>query len=231
VSTVILVRHAQASFGSDDYDRLSALGERQASLLGEYWAGLGQRLDAIYTGNMRRQIESARLVAGTLAAAGRELPPPSVLPEFDEFPFLPLLETHTRAVLGHDDWRAIAHDRHAMHRLFEGALHAWTRGELCAEGLEPWPHFKARCARGIEHVLHQIGRGRSVAVFSSAGAICAAVQRVLGLSDVATVGLKLTMYNCALTTLVTDGEKVSLQSFNGIPHLAQPGRAEFVTLR
>ena len=35
---LFLVRHAQASFLEQNYDKLSALGEAQASHLGEYWA-------------------------------------------------------------------------------------------------------------------------------------------------------------------------------------------------
>ena len=33
-----LVRHGQASFGADNYDKLSALGHRQARWLGGYFA-------------------------------------------------------------------------------------------------------------------------------------------------------------------------------------------------
>lgn len=36
-----LVRHAQASFLEQDYDKLSKLGKTQARLLGEYWARRG----------------------------------------------------------------------------------------------------------------------------------------------------------------------------------------------
>ncbi len=34
MGTLYLVRHGQASFGSDDYDRLSPLGQRQSQRLG-----------------------------------------------------------------------------------------------------------------------------------------------------------------------------------------------------
>jgi len=38
MSLVYLVRHAQASFGAQDYDRLSELGRQQARWLGGYFA-------------------------------------------------------------------------------------------------------------------------------------------------------------------------------------------------
>ena len=36
VADLYLVRHGQASFGAADYDKLSALGERQSALLGAW---------------------------------------------------------------------------------------------------------------------------------------------------------------------------------------------------
>ena len=36
MGTIYLVRHGQASFGSDDYDQLSPLGEEQSWHLGQW---------------------------------------------------------------------------------------------------------------------------------------------------------------------------------------------------
>jgi len=37
MSEIFLVRHAQASFGTDNYDELSDIGWQQSRLLGEYF--------------------------------------------------------------------------------------------------------------------------------------------------------------------------------------------------
>ena len=50
VSLLYLVRHGQASFFAEDYDRLSPLGELQARRLGEFFAARGVRFDAAYSG-------------------------------------------------------------------------------------------------------------------------------------------------------------------------------------
>ena len=47
MSTLYLVRHGQASFGTDNYDRLSAIGEEQARELGRYFVASGERIDHI----------------------------------------------------------------------------------------------------------------------------------------------------------------------------------------
>ena len=54
MSVLLLVRHGQASFGAADYDRLSALGERQSRLVGEALAARGVRPDLVVRGSLRR---------------------------------------------------------------------------------------------------------------------------------------------------------------------------------
>ena len=51
---VFLVRHGQASFGADDYDQLSALGQQQSIRLGEYWRERGMALEAVLIGSLKR---------------------------------------------------------------------------------------------------------------------------------------------------------------------------------
>ncbi|MDP4651054.1 MAG: histidine phosphatase family protein, partial [Haliea sp.] len=61
MATLYLFRHGQASFGADDYDKLSALGCRQAQVLGEYLRDQGIKLDAAYSGGLLRQRETTAL--------------------------------------------------------------------------------------------------------------------------------------------------------------------------
>ena len=58
MGTLYLVRHGQASFGADDYDQLSELGQRQSVRLGEYLASRDITFDAVYTGTLRRQVQT-----------------------------------------------------------------------------------------------------------------------------------------------------------------------------
>ena len=73
-------RHGQASFGADDYDRLSPLGERQATLLGHYLRDSGITLDAAISGNLLRQRQTAQLA---MASQPREVPH-HIDPRFNE---------------------------------------------------------------------------------------------------------------------------------------------------
>jgi broad specificity phosphatase PhoE len=85
MGTVTIVRHAQASFLAEDYDRLSPLGERQASALGAYWAGSQMRLDRIFSGPRKRHLRTAEIAGDTYRKAGLFWPEPVVLPQLDEY--------------------------------------------------------------------------------------------------------------------------------------------------
>ena len=58
MGTLYLVRHGQASFGTDDYDRLSELGARQCERLGAYFRERNVRFDGVITGTLKRHTQS-----------------------------------------------------------------------------------------------------------------------------------------------------------------------------
>ena len=62
MALLFLVRHAQASFGSTDYDRLSELGHTQARWLGEYFREREIKFKRVLTGTLARQQDTARAI-------------------------------------------------------------------------------------------------------------------------------------------------------------------------
>ena len=48
---LVLVRHGQASFGAEDYDKLSPLGHQQSKWLGEYFKAHDLQFDAVWRGD------------------------------------------------------------------------------------------------------------------------------------------------------------------------------------
>ena len=71
MSSILLVRHGQASFGAADYDDLSPTGHEQSRVLGAALAARGVRPDLLVTGRMRRHGQTAD---GVLAGAGWDTP-------------------------------------------------------------------------------------------------------------------------------------------------------------
>jgi broad specificity phosphatase PhoE len=225
VSTLYLIRHGQASFGSDDYDVLSAHGREQVSHLASHLHALGTLPDALWSGSLRRQVDTAQILA-----KGTGLDPQVDL-AFDEYRAEPLIEAWLARQGGAeaDAWRrAPARD---YQRMLEAAGLAWIRGELDDAAHELWPVFRARVGRGLEALMHGTGRGRRIAVCTSAGVIGAAVGHVLGLDDRQALSLSWSVHNASLTVVLYDARRASVSSFNALPHLERPGLQHLVTYR
>ncbi len=62
MSDIYMIRHGQASFSSENYDRLSTLGCLQSEILGESLSHMGIFFDAIYSGSLERQRHTAERV-------------------------------------------------------------------------------------------------------------------------------------------------------------------------
>src|SRR5216683_1437089 len=84
MASLYLVRHGQGSFGTDNYDRLSTLGHRQAELAGTYFAQHVPELEAIYCGSLQRQNETARGILKGYRARNLAVPELQIDARFDE---------------------------------------------------------------------------------------------------------------------------------------------------
>ena len=58
MSELILIRHAQASFGEENYDKLSNLGHKQARLLGGFFKDLKINPDKVVIGTQVRHLQT-----------------------------------------------------------------------------------------------------------------------------------------------------------------------------
>ncbi|MFZ1974119.1 MAG: phosphoglycerate mutase family protein, partial [Candidatus Acidiferrales bacterium] len=76
MGNLYLVRHGQASFLQQNYDKLSPVGEAQARLLGEYWARRGITFDRVCVGPRERQKDTVELVRAAYRTSGTAFPEP-----------------------------------------------------------------------------------------------------------------------------------------------------------
>ena len=225
MSRVYLVRHGQAAFGSDDYDRLTETGIAQCRQLARHWRAIGRRVDLVYSGTLRRQRESADAFVKAAAEDSGIALPVKALPGIEEYDHLSLLAAHQGAA----GVPAAIEDRRAFHRSLSGALQAWAAGEL--HEVEPFPIFRDRCAAALKTLMCETGRGRNAVVFGSAGSLAAAMQPALGLADWDLLRLKLTFFNSGVSSLLFDGETVTIESLNTVGHLEQPAFTQLITHR
>lgn len=239
MSRLTIVRHGQASFFADDYDKLSELGERQSEVLAEYWLSQGVSFDEIYTGTLERQIRTAEVVGETYRDSGRPWPEHTILPGLDEYDadsvmkkILPeLTAREDRFKRLDDDYINAGEPREkyaTFHRLLEAVMVVYVEGRYETNGVETWDQFSGRVRDALRTVLEAEGRGRRVAIFSSGGPIGVSVQTVLEAPEIKACELNWRIHNCSLTEFTFSATRVTLDQFNTVTHLTDP---ELLTYR
>lgn len=213
MSVVLLVRHGQASFGTDDYDRLSPRGREQSRALGTELNRRGIAPARTVTGNMKRQRETAREAS---TAAAWHTTDPDVDPGWDEFDASALL-----AANGEHDPRAKT-DSRAFQRLLERASTRWSSGDHDADYAETFSAFTARVDASLDRVAGELERGQTGVVFSSAGAIAWVTARLLGGGFPQWLALNRVAVNSGVTKIVIGSSGTSLVAFNEHGHLPDP---------
>ena len=231
MSSLLAVRHGQARFFSDDYDRLSELGVTQAEKLAEFWLAQEVRPDAVWTGTLLRQQRTAEAVAKVFADSGEAWPEHQLSDGFNEYPaeeimraLLPSLRNDSSDIENlATEFEAATneHDRYRpLHRLLEAVIACWVRGNydsgLLALG---WDEFSAAVRDAFRLAMDDAGSGKVVAVFTSGGPIGVSVQTVMEAPQLKAAELNWRVRNCSITRYSFSGKRVSLDSFNDVAHL------------
>jgi broad specificity phosphatase PhoE len=236
MGNLYMIRHGQASFGSENYDRLSETGQLQARILAEHLLAIGLAPDAIYAGDMERQKDTA----GALVQLGRErgapLPGLRIEKAFNEYSSRQIILSYAEELAGEEP--AVEQDRNgdyvnipALERLLEKVLLRWVNGGNGKPGRLTWEQFRERVVSGLKRVIAENGRGRTILLFTSGGPISAVIQTALGLSNEETLRAAWRIANGSVTKFLYNGERISLASFNETAHLALRRDPALITYR
>ncbi|WP_298437296.1 histidine phosphatase family protein [Ottowia sp.] len=213
MGTLYLVRHGQASFGADDYDRLSDLGRRQSLRLGQYLRQrFGDRLafDTVLTGTLRRQIHTWEALAEGAGLPAQRTPWPG-LNEYDSHAVLEAIHPEP---LPRPDTPELY--RHHFRLLREG-LAAWMAGRVAPRGMPSYADFVRGVTGALDHVREH--SGGNALIVSSGGPIATAVGQVLGTAAETTIELNLRIRNTSITEFVFTPKRHMLVTYNTLPHL------------
>ncbi len=211
---ILLVRHGQASWGAEDYDVLSPLGEQQSEVLGPALVrALGSvEPDLLVHGTMQRQQRTAELAA---KAAGWSITP-TVDERWNEMDHLAVLAVQPRDFDGEPD-------RAQFQAWFEAATARWTSGNHDHDYDESFPAFRTRVREGIE-ALTEVG---TAVVVTSGGPISAVTADLLAAGRPTYQRLAPVVVNSSVTRVVSGRRGLTLVSFNDHAHLP----AELLTYR
>lgn len=230
MAELFLVRHAQASFHADDYDRLSPLGEQQSRWLGEHFAARGHRFDVVVTGTLRRHRQTLDGIRETLPSL--EAVPVRQLPGLDEYLFRSLVPAFEAMEPAHPLVRARhadPRDKSAYYRVMRLTLLAWAEDRIEGPLPERWSEFRARVDAAAA-ALQELSAGNArMLVVSSGGAMATLLGGRLGLPAAHIVDLNLQIRNTSLSTFFVNREKFLLASWNAVPHLEVAGRETAIT--
>lgn len=231
MGTLLFIRHGQASFGADDYDQLSPLGQTQCRAVGRYLAERDMRPDVVLSGTLRRHAQSWQALAGGLAeslapAQAQALPSPSIWRELDEYDSTALMAAMPPGEPLPPPQTADGFKAHFRH--LRKALAAWIEGRIAPEGMPSHDRFRDGIRQVLDHVA-QNHVGRIVVVVSSGGPISTVVSEVLGTPPSRMIDLNMRMRNSSITELVFNARGHQLVSFNAVPHLESPERRPWIT--
>ena len=220
MGTLYLVRHGQASFGADDYDNLSALGQQQSVRLGEYWRAKGMKFDAVLVGTLKRQTQTLDgLLEGLGATAS-----PIQWPGLNEYDSAAVIATIHPEPLAKPDTPELY--RHHF-RLLRDALTQWMNGVTSPKGMPSYVDFQKGVTSALDHVRTQCEG--NVLLVSSGGPISTAVGHVLGTTPETTIELNLRIRNASVTEFAFTPKRHMLVTYNTLPHLDHADHASWVT--
>ena len=207
MGSIQLIRHGQASFGTDNYDALSASGHEQARALGYAWEAAGWLPTHAVSGSMQRHLETA---LGSLAAAGQE-EGYDVDEGWNEFDH----ESVIRAFHVGDS----PTDPREFQAVFAAAARRWAGGEGGDECAETFAEFSDRVLAAFDRVVESTGTGESAAVFTSGGVIAVVVSQLVAGDLSLWSTFNHVAINGGVTKVVTGRSGRTLLSFNEHTHL------------
>jgi broad specificity phosphatase PhoE len=212
MSFVTLVRHGQANTQARDeetYDRLSDLGWQQARWLGAHLTGAGERFARVYTGTLRRHIETAEGIAADCAAA------PVQDPRLNEMAYFTMAQR-----LEEQHGIPMPGEREAFITHVDQLFTYWQEGKL-EDIPESFQDFETRVQDALSEIA--AGEGRALVV-TSGGLISMAMRLILRLDTHAMAHMCLAIENSSLHRVQPLSTGLAMTQFNAIPHLDTPER-------
>jgi broad specificity phosphatase PhoE len=205
MGSIHLIRHGQASWGADDYDLLSELGQKQSTALGMSWEASDWSPTAAVAGSMKRHAQTA-ISAIDACGQGEGYDIDEGWNEFD----------HIAIARAHDP-TSLTQDPKAFQAMLNVALDGWIAG---GEGAgESYEQFVDRVMKAFGRVVAEAGSGRSVAVFTSGGPIALVASHLLTGGSTLFQRINDVVINASVTTVIVGKSGPRLLTFNEHGHL------------
>jgi broad specificity phosphatase PhoE len=232
MTTLYLIRHGQASFGEENYDQLSELGQQQATHLG---AALAKRLpnfDAVCLGTMLRHQQTA---SNCLKGFSQVLEQTETIVDagWNEYDHQDILRQYRPEFITSKSMMEYIgqqnNPKQAFETDFNGAINRWIAGENDQDYVESWDAFVSRVHQALKNTLAANADKKRIAVFTSGRPISLVTQHLLGVPPEKIMRMNWTLLNCGVTKLVSTGSRLFLASLNEHTHFEGAEHKHFIT--
>lgn len=207
---VWLLRHAQASFATEDYDRLSELGRAQAGLVGQRLSS-SVRIGRVVSGDLRRQVDTAEAIPRPDSAADRVTD--RRWNEFDQDLLLGALLSATERLRPAD-----RRDPERLREAIDNVSQRWAQGQQPVPG-PTFADFTADAIAALDNCWSAAPSHGDTVVVTSAGVIAAVCVDLLGLSPTVWPRLNRVMVNTGITKVIHGRRGTHLVTMNDHAHL------------
>jgi broad specificity phosphatase PhoE len=205
MAEIYFVRHGQASFGAQDYDKLSAIGHKQTQLLGLMFKEIGLEFDKVVCGAMVRHKESLKQIKLNL-----HLPETIFDKRLNELDYQRLESSFCSA-----SNCSPPSSPTEFRDFFPKLISAWASDQL--NGLEEsYLEFNDRINSAVnDHIFNS----ERVLIVSSGGPTSLLVTRALDLNHLGTGEILYFTMNSSYSVFSELNDRFTLLQFNCTPHL------------
>lgn len=216
MARITIVRHGQASFGSDNYDLLSELGHEQSRVLGQHLRSIDDVFDSIHCGTLQRHKQTLNGILQAYPEATHA----NYEAGLNEFQFQTVIKAYLiKHNLGLPEKSAPRRD---FYRLLKTAMLHWQTGELDTYGVgETWQAFNHRVVEVFDAIVSSPAKHHLIV--TSGGVMGIILKHILGAPDKTAVELNLQIRNASVTRCFSSRDGVALSEFNNVDgfHRAQ----------
>ncbi len=214
-----LIRHAQASFGAANYDKLSPLGHEQSRELGRALKAQGVAPSAFWVGTLTRHRET---LEGILEGMEIEATP-QIHAGFDEFDFTALLNAKYAGQPAPENMHT---ERKSHFRTLRETVLEWEQDAI-PNPPETWADFTTRTSDALKSAMNPT-HAQTIAI-SSGGAMGRIISQVLDCGPGQQVKLQLQTKNCSVTRFIYSAKACYLHGFNETPHINAANQERLMT--
>lgn len=217
MAKLYLVRHAQASFGMEDYDNLSPMGIQQSTHIPKHFDIAADKVYALYRGDMKRHLQTVANSFGDMEH--------TVDAGLNEFDHENVLRVHRPEIADREVAAKLImsqpNPKRFLEEEFDISMMKWMNEEGTSSYNESFKAFSERTLNSLNEIIAKARKEKQkeVVAVTSGGVISFLAAHVLGAPLSKIPSLNLTVVNTSVTSFVFDDKRISLGYFNNYSHL------------